>query len=138
MGNRQQAGYQLGVLLLELGKERPVSGVLAQESSALVYKKLVRDMQAGVYDNLSMEELAVQNFISVSYLKKLFHRYASESPKHFYDGLRAKEAALLLQEGMGIAAVAEKMHFSSPNYFTLFFRKYFGVNPSEYRRQNET
>ena len=138
IGNRQQAGCLLSALLLELGKERPVSGVLAQESSALVYKRLVRNMQDGVYDNLSIEELAAQNFISISYLKKLFHKYANESPKHFYDGLRAREAALLLQEGMGISLVAEKMHFSSPNYFTLFFRKHFGINPSEYRRRNET
>ena len=137
-GSRQQVGYLFGSLLLELGKEDPVSGVLAQESSALVYKRLVKAMQNAVYQNLCVEDLAAANFISVSYLKKLFRKYANESPKHFYDGLRAKEAALLLQEGQGVTAVAEKLSFSSPNYFTLFFRKHFGVTPSRYRKMNET
>ena len=135
---RQQTGCLLSALLLELSNETPATGVLSQESTALVYKKLVKTMQDGVYANLSIEKIAEQNFISVSYLKKLFQKYANESPKHFYDSLRAKEAALLLQEGMEVTAVAVKMNFSSPNYFTLFFRKHFGINPSEYRRRNET
>ncbi len=93
-------------------------------------------MQKAVYDNFSIETLASRNFISVSYVKKLFRRYANLSPKHFYDDLRAKEAALLLQDGQSVAAVAETMNFSSPNYFTLFFKKHFGVTPSAYRRSN--
>ena len=137
-GNRQYTSYLFTALLLELGRESPVSGVLAQESSALVYKKLVKDMQEAVYSNLCVEEFAKQNFISASYLKKLFRKYANESSKHFYDGLRAREAALMLQEGQGVTAVAEKLSFSSPNYFTLFFKKHFGVTPSKYRKLNET
>ena len=137
-GSRQQVGCLFGALLLELSRESPVSGVLAQENSALVYKKLVKAMQEAVYDNLCVEDLAAEHFISVSYLKKLFRKYANESPKHFYDGLRAREAALMLQEGQGVTAVAEKLNFSSPNYFTSFFKKHLGVTPSRYRKLNET
>lgn len=137
-GSRQQVGCLFGALLLELGRESPVSGVLAQENSALVYKKMVKAMQEAVCDNLCVEDLAAEHFISVSYLKKLFRKYANESPKHFYDGLRAREAALMLQEGQGVTTVAEKLNFSSPNYFTSFFKKHLGVTPSRYRKLNET
>lgn len=134
----QLAGCILTTLLLELCQESPLSDVLSEESGALLYKRLVRDMQNAVYENFSIETLASRNFISVSYVKKLFRKYANVSPKHFYDDLRAREAAILLQDHQNIAAVAEKMNFSSPNYFTLFFKKHYHMTPSEYRRMNET
>ena len=44
----------------------------------------------------------------------------------------------MLQEGQGVTTVAEKLNFSSPNYFTSFFKKHLGVTPSRYRKLNET
>lgn len=136
--SRQLAGCILTTLLLELCQEAPLSDVLSEESGALLYKRLVRDMQMAVFENFSIEALASRNFISVSYIKKLFRKYANVSPKHFYDDLRAREAALLLQEHLPVSEVAEKMNFSSPNYFTLFFKKHYAMTPTEYRRLNET
>ena len=135
---RQLASAILTALMLELCQEQPLRNVLSEESGALLYKRLVRDMQKAIYENFSIESLAAQNFISVSDVKKLFRKYANMSPKHFYDDLRAREAALLLLDHVPVATVAEKMCFSSPNYFTLFFKKHYGMTPSEYKRGNET
>ena len=98
----------------------------------------MKDMQKSVYDNVSIHELAQKNSISVSYVKKLFQNYAKVGPKYFYDSLRIQEATLLLNKGMLSANIAEKMNFSSPNYFTIFFKKHTGMTPSEFKnKQNK-
>lgn len=130
----QQAADGLSAFLIGLFRGVSVNTVLSTESSALLYKQLVRDMQKSVYQNLSLEELAEQNFISVSYVKKLFQRYANISPKRFYDILRAKEIVLLIQRGIPAAEIAEKMNFSSPNYFSLFCKKQIGMTPSQLKK----
>lgn len=132
----QQAVDGLSSLLIEICQNQPLNNALSTDSSALLYKKLVNDMQKAVYDNITISMLAKQNFISISYIKKLFQTYLNTSPKHFYDSLRAKEASSLLQNGMSIALISEKMNFSSPNHFTVFFKRHFGVTPSKFKKEN--
>ena len=130
----QEAGDALSAFLIRLCRGTPVSGTEAQ-GSALTYRQLVKSMQEAVYQNVSLEELARRNYISVSYVKKLFRRYANTSPKQFYTAMRAREAAALLHKGLSASAVAERMNFSSPNYFTAFFKARMGMTPSEYLRK---
>ena len=58
--------------------------------------------------------------------------YAGLSPKTYYDTLRAAEAVRLLKTGMSVNLVAEAMSFSSPNYFSVFFKRHFGLPPHKY------
>ena len=131
----QLAADAVEAFLLELCNQPTESNVLVTDSSALIYKKLVRDMQAAVCRSISLEELAQQNFISVSYVKKLFRMYANETPKKFYDSLRINEAIALLNRGMSITEISEQMNFSSPNFFAMFFKKNTGRTPTEYKRK---
>ena len=134
----QQAIDGLSSLLIEICQNKPLNNALSTKDSALLYKKLVNDMQKTIYENISLTELAKLNFVSVSYIKKLFAMYVNTGPKHFYDSLRAKEAAQLLQNGMSASAISEKMNFSSPNHFTVFFKRHFGVTPSEFKKENSS
>ncbi len=129
------AADTLGVFLLELCEQPTERNVLLTDSSALLYKKLVRDMQAAVCRSISLDELASQNYISVSYVKKLFRMYANVTPKKFYDDLRINEAITLLESGMSMVEISERMSFSSPNFFSMFFKRHKGITPSEYRRK---
>lgn len=129
---------KLAAFLIEMCLTTPVHNNQQNSSGAQLYKQLVKDMQKSVYDNVSIHELAQKNSISVSYVKKLFQNYAKVGPKYFYDSLRIQEATLLLNKGMLSANIAEKMNFSSPNYFTIFFKKHTGMTPSEFKnKQNK-
>lgn len=130
----QLVSDRLGAFLLGLCGLSTERNVLLTDASALLYKKLVRDMQETVYVGISLEKLASQNYISVSYVKKLFRMYANETPKKFYDALRINEATSLLKRGVSITEISEKMNFSSPNFFTVFFKKHMGITPSEYKK----
>lgn len=123
----------LSALLIEIGTTANPQDANLYEAATKLYKQIVVKMQESVYNNLSLTEIAKDNNISVSYLKKLFLRYANTSPKNFYNSLRASAAANLIKEGISVREVAEKMNFSSPNYFCLFFKKHFGCTPREYR-----
>ena len=101
---------------------------------ALAYNRVVNTMNKELYSNLSLDEIAEKSFMSVSYIKTLFYRYANTSPKNYYGQLRAREASMLILQGIPASTVAEKMNFSSPNYFTLFFKKYIGMTPSQYKK----
>lgn len=57
----------------------------------------------------------------------------------FIRGLRMKEAARLLQKtDVGIAQVGYRVGFSSPTNFSVSFKKYFGISPSEYAQQHRS
>ena len=102
---------------------------------AEVYRKTVKTMTENIYSNLSLEEIADKNHISISYVKKLFYHYAGVSPKKYYDHLRIHEITSQLTEGIPKSEIAEKMGFSSPAYFTNYCKKHLGVTPTQYQKE---
>ncbi len=100
-----------------------------------VYKRLVEIMNEEVCSNISVAELAERMFMSVSYVKVLFSRYAGISPKTYYTNLRVNESKKMLAEGKSVREIAERMNFSTPGYFSVFFKKHAGLTPKQYRNQ---
>ncbi len=125
----QELTARITVFILNLCRHNHTADRIYTSNSALTYKALIELMDSEVLSNLSLQEFAERSFISVSYIKSLFARYAGISPKSYYAGLRLHEAQRLLENGMSVNAIAEKMNFSSPNYFILFFKKHMGVTP---------
>lgn len=103
-----------------------------------MYQKLVETMRSALYENLTMQEIASRNAISLTTMKELFRKYAGIGPKHYYAEMRGIEALKLLEEGMDIVEIAEKMNYSSPNYFSVSFKNQFGAPPGQYRKENFT
>ena len=133
----QIAASLFSAFLIELSaRETAGSHTLFESSSptALLYKRIVSSMRASVCQNLSLEDFSRSNNVSISYLKLLFKKYAGISPKVYYTKLRVAHAVSLIEKGMPISDVAEQMSFSSPNYFSEFFKRNTGVSPSEYKK----
>ena len=119
--------FFLRLSLSRNGQDTPFCGV-----SAARYGEVVSCMTEAVGENLSLSDIAERTHLSVSYLKSLFRTYAGISPGAYYDRLRCREACRRLSSGENVREVAEGMGFSSPNYFSLFFRRQTGVVPSHY------
>lgn len=130
----QQTASRLESFIIDICEKNKKSNRLSSDAGALMYKKLVRIMKEHLYDNISLSELASSSYISVSYVKSLFCRYAGTAPGNYFARLRANEAALLINKGVPITQVSEMMNFSSPNYFSLFFKKQMGITPSQYKK----
>ena len=102
-------------LLLSLGDDGSVAGTLSTKD-ALSFRKAVQYMT---------------EHISESGLKRIFAKYAGLSVHKYFLKLKFKAATELLQSGMNINEVADKLNFSSQSYFSVSFKREIGENPSQ-------
>ncbi len=128
-------GRRLEVFLTELCEESQTRESVSMTESAVTYRALTRAMARCVRENLTLPTIAAECFVSVSYAKALFARYAGITPKAYYNNLRLAETQRLLLGGASVTAVAEEMHFSSPNNLIRFFKRETGMTPLQYKKQ---
>ena len=133
----QEAADKLASFIISLCNNNPIENHFTEITSANHFKKLVTTMNEFLYDNLSLEEISKRSNLSVSYMKILFHRYTDISPKKYYQTLRLNEAMKLIKSGMSFSDITDKMHFSSVNYFSFFFKKNTGMSPLEYKQSSK-
>ncbi len=129
----QEVASRLSALLIRLGNKTAEEN-LSMSPSALEYRRIATFMADNVSNNLSLEQIASACSISVSYIKLLFKKYASISPMNFYANLRIQSAINMMKSGLSASEIAYTMNFSSPNYFSVFFKKHTGEVPSQYRK----
>lgn len=134
-----EVAFSFAAFLIRLSQLHTPQQRHSQSRSSIVYQQLIETMLSNLHENLSLQEIAVRNAVSISTMKNLFHSYAGIGPKKYYTTLRGLEACRLLMKGMEIEDIAETLHYSSTNYFSLCFKKQFGCPPGQYRRnaQNE-
>ena len=132
----QEALDRLSAFLMRLSRRYTAESPLLLSRPAMEYARLVDAMNTHICDNLTTEEFARFCNISVSYMKQLFSRFAGVGPKVYYSRLRCSESIRLLQEGFPVAQIAERLNFSSVNYFSDFFKRMTGVSPSRYMHEN--
>ena len=82
-----------------------------------------------------MQELAARSGVGATTVKELFRSYAGIGPKRYYSEMRLVEALRLLEAGVEIPQIAERMNYSSPSYFSNCFKKQFGLPPGRYRKR---
>ncbi len=119
--------------LLASGKEEK-GGV-----SIEVAQQLTEYMQANLYKNLSLQEIADNFNISSSYICRIFKVYYSDTPISYYNRLKIAEAKKMLDEykDMRVKDVAELLGFSDQYYFSKVFKQQYGVSPLVYRTQTQ-
>lgn len=130
-----EAACALTSFLIQLSKNHKPHTRLSDSRSSVQYQKLVQTMRESICENLTIQQIAAQNAISVTTAKELFHKYAGISPKAYYTEMRGNEALRLLESGKEIIEISELLNYSSPNYFSCSFKKQFGYPPGQYRKQ---
>lgn len=85
---------------------------------------------------ISVDDLANLVNFSSSYLNRKFKERMGETPIRYLDKVRLKVAARLLKrEDLDISQVAELIGFEDPKYFSRRFSAYFGISPSQFKKQ---
>ncbi len=93
-----------------------------------------------IQENYSREEFSLQEAadsvgLSVAYLSRIFRKEAGCTFVDYLTNLRMRKASILLHdEEMKIYEVAEKVGYTSQQYFSLVFKKKLGISPAEYRQ----
>ena len=86
-------------------------------------------------EEFSLQEAADRVGLSVPYLSRMFRKEAGCTFVDYLTNLRMRKATLLLHDdAVKIYEVAEKVGYTSQQYFSLVFKKKFGVSPIDYRQ----
>ncbi len=93
-----------------------------------------RYMQDHFNENISLETIAQALSISTSSVKRSLLRECNDSFQHYLVKLRMEYAAKLLRNAdCNINDIAYSCGFRDVLYFRRVFKKWFGVNPSDYK-----
>ena len=91
-------------------------------------------VDANIYSNITVEELARQNNLSLSSFKREFSKLYNDSPANYIKNKRLEKAAgLLLTSGERITSIAFECGFNDLASFTKSFRDKYNVTPTDYR-----
>lgn len=86
-------------------------------------------------ENITLNSICRHFGINEFKLKKGFQQHFKTSVIRFLTGLRMQHARQLLEIGeSSISDVSELLNYSHPNHFSIAFKKFFGITPSEVRR----
>jgi len=109
-----------------------------KESKNGYNNKIIESIKKHLHDNfhkeISLEELSKLFHFSAPYISFLFKSTTGENYMDFLRRIRMEKAKEYLEKGeLKIYEIANNIGYSDYKYFTLQFKKLYGMSPSEYR-----
>jgi two-component system response regulator YesN len=108
---------------------------IGRQDSASVMKRMTDFIERHHSENLKLETLAELFNYNSGYLGKLFKSHTGEHFNTYLDQVRIEHAIKLLQEGLKVHQVSERVGYANVDYFHSKFKKYKGVSPSSFKLQ---
>ena len=92
----------------------------------------------GQFDSvITVEGIGRQFGVSSGTVFRLFRTFLKTSPMEYVIGLRMKHARiLLLNSELPIKAIADRVGYRNPLYFSCEFHRLYGMPPREFRKRN--
>ena len=91
-------------------------------------------ISSNLYEDLSVDDLAVLSGLSMSSFKRKFNEIFSESPARYIKNKRLDKATELLKAtNKRISDICYETGFGDPTHLTKSFSEKFNISPSEYR-----
>lgn len=97
-------------------------------------KKVLKYIEENFVNEIHINELASLVHLSRFHFCRLFKLYTGTSAVEFLNRYRVRHAATLLQQADTVMEAAMHSGYDNMSYFTLTFKRYMGVTPSEYKR----
>lgn len=124
---------EIVLLLSQTQQADIVQTILSQlfSPTTFTFKQIV---EANLFSQISVEQLAQMNNLSTSSFKREFRRLYNDSPASYIKAKRLERAAQLLSaSNERISNVAFDCGFNDLANFTKSFRHKYGVSPTNYR-----
>ena len=88
--------------------------------------------------DLSLERIADQVHLSANYVSTLFKKHSGMNISDYIIKIRMEHAAgLLSATNFRTYEIAERVGYTNSQYFSVLFKKFYGMTPKEYRNQNK-
>ena len=99
-----------------------------------VITEIMRIIQERYSENLTIADIASQVYLAKTYICLLFKQETGETINEYITRVRMEKAKELLNgTDRKLAEICTAIGYAEPSYFTKQFRKYTGMNPSDYR-----
>ena len=93
-------------------------------------------IQAHLFDDLNLEDLAFLTGLSVSSFKRKFSSIYGTSPNKYFISKRLEKAQLLLRTtDLRISEIAYNCGYTDVGYFSKTFQKFYNCSPSNFREK---
>jgi len=126
---------ELIILIMKQEQGSSINEFFLNLFDPVVYN-LEQTIQQNLYTNLSIEQLAFLNNMSISTFKRRFKEVYGESPQKYITTKKIDKAKLLLETTrLPIAAIAEECGYDGSSSFNRNFKKKVEVSPSHYREK---
>ncbi|WP_340025829.1 response regulator transcription factor [Paenibacillus sp. FSL K6-1096] len=137
MGEVYSSGYLHDAERLVSGYMEQIARLAGSGSGRGDEIKRITDLiQRRYNENLKLGTLAEVFNYNSAYLGKMFKAQVGEHFNTYLDKVRIEKAKQLLAQGMKVYEVAEQVGYMNADYFNAKFRKYVGVSPSAFRKEN--
>lgn len=111
-------------------------GSVSGQSHSKLIAKVTRYMENHYAENISLQDLAKEVFLSPGHLSLNFRKETGLKINDWLNCYRIEQAkALLVKENIPITEIAERVGFSSYKYFSMLFLKYVNMSARSYRNQ---
>jgi AraC family transcriptional regulator len=112
------------------------SRITTCDSHRSAVERVVALLRKEPAENLSLEEMAQQAFLSPFHFNRVFRQLTGIPPGQFHSALRLQAAKkLLLETGMSVFDVCFEVGYKSPSTFVRRFTDLVGVSPYQWRSQ---
>lgn len=116
--------------------DRTFQHIREMRETETVVNRVKRFIAENYMKRLTREDIASRVFLSPDYVSKVFHNETGLYMKDCLNEVRIQKARQLIKEGrMNVSEIAAYVGFDNFSYFSSLFKKYTGVSPSEYRKQ---
>ena len=111
-----------------------ISDILTLDSKNKTFDSILAYVQRNFMHDITLRSIADACVCSESTVSHLFKEYTNQSAKKYINNLRIKQSEkLLLTTDLPISNIAHICGFADSNYFSIAFKKYFGLSPAKFR-----
>lgn len=136
----QSVKEMLELFIIECIKpvDKSIISQFSEETATTESKKVTSNIYSylakNVYERITLDDVSEALYFSKSYIKTAFKKETGKTIMEAFNELKIEEAKKLIESGMPMNEIAEKMSFCNKNYFSTLFKAKSGQTPTEYRK----
>ncbi|MEE1046739.1 MAG: AraC family transcriptional regulator [Clostridia bacterium] len=110
------------------------------ENTTDIAKKKIHILTGAMHEmaekkNVALEDIARRSGVSEAHFCRIFKEYTGYRPFEYMNMLKIQKAKELLKNtDMSVCEISKKVGYESHSYFSMLFKRYMGITPSEYRK----
>ena len=136
-GHIHKSFYLYEIILFISEQFEKIMNAIGYSSRDSIIDDVVHYIQHNYASNITLENIAPLFGYNSSYLGKIFNKKMGMNFNTYLDSVRIEHSKEILLSGkLQVYKIAEMVGYRNVDYFHIKFKKYTGLSPAEFRKQN--